>query len=359
MNRVAFARLVVAIVSLAAALTAVLQLEGERSDVSLDHVILGDTPATIFRGPDAAEPLIVVSHGFAGSRQMMHPISLALAKVGATVVAFDYHGHGRHDRPMSPEIETLTGATEDLIQQTARVGGEARTLTGLGPAALVGHSMATDIIVRSAERLSDITSVIAISMYSEAVTATHPERLLVISGESEERLREIALEAVAQIAPSAEGQTVTAGDVSRRAVYAPGVGHVGVLWSAVTSAEIGAWLGMAVTPPPIGMWLTVLLVATVALFWPIASLLPQRPAVEAPSLKLAILASAAGAVAGAMAALTGLSLMGLSGFGGLALTLAISGAVMLFVLRVKPTFALSDALPAALLILWGLGTGFK
>lgn len=355
MTRIVMFRLVFAALAVVLAITAVLRLEGARNGLSIESVILGETPTTLFRGPDAAEPLVIVSHGFAGSRQMMHPVSIALAQAGATVVVFDYHGHGRHIRPMSPEIEVLTGATEDLIQQTVRVVEEAQALTGLGTTALIGHSMATDIIVRSAQRLTDINSIIAISMYSEAVTEVHPKKLLIISGENEGRLREIAIKAVAQVSPGVEGETVAAGDVSRRAVYAPSAGHVGVLWSDITSTEIGAWLGVEVTPQPIGLWLKVLLGSIIALFWPIASLLPQRSMADGPSLKQAIIASSAAAFAGALAALTGLSLIGLSGFGGLTLALAISGGTMLIVLKIKPQISLSDALPAALLIVWGLG----
>ncbi|MEM1300882.1 MAG: alpha/beta fold hydrolase [Pseudomonadota bacterium] len=182
--------ILVTVAAAAIAVLAVIRLEAARGGVEIEHRHLGETPVTVYRGDISSGSLVVVSHGFAGSRQMMESISLTLANSGHTVVAFDYLGHGRHSRPMSPDIRSLTGTTEDLVRQTLDVVERARGLIDADEVALIGHSMATDVVIRAAERLPGVDEVVAISMYSEAVTSQHPKRLLVVSGEHETRLRE-------------------------------------------------------------------------------------------------------------------------------------------------------------------------
>jgi hypothetical protein len=145
--------------------------------------------------------------------------------------------------------------------------------------------MATDIIARAAHADGAVDAVVGVSMFSEAVTAEQPARLLVISGQWEARLRAAALTMARLVDPAAvEGTTVTSGDVARRVVVAPGVEHVGVLYSATGLREARDWLdatfgqagaGPVVTP---GLWILALLVGIVVLFRPLARLLPVGPA---------------------------------------------------------------------------------
>lgn len=139
-------------IALAVAVLSVIKLESVRASVETEDVMFGQTPATIYQPDNASDLLVVMSHGFAGSRQMMEALSLSLARAGHSVVAFDYLGHGRHATPLSPEVETVTGTTEDLVRQTLEVIEAAKARSGLRRVALVGHSMATDVIVRAAER---------------------------------------------------------------------------------------------------------------------------------------------------------------------------------------------------------------
>ncbi|MEO0939105.1 MAG: alpha/beta fold hydrolase [Pseudomonadota bacterium] len=321
-----------------------LVLERMRAEGAPRVEMRGDTPVTLY-GDGSSGQAVLVSHGFAGSRQMMEAISLTLARAGHEVVAFDYPGHGRHGGLLSPDVTRITGTTQDLVDQTLDLAPE-------GPLALVGHSMATDVVIRAARELEDVQGVVAISMYSEAVTAALPERLLIISGAQEGRLREVALEAGALVGPVTEGATVTDGTVARRVVVAPLVGHAGVLWSGVTSAEIAAWLGPEVAPVRTGPWIGGLLASVVAAFWALAGFLPAGAVPEGQSLRRASAASAAGAVAAGAAGLTALPLLGVAGFGGLALSLGAFGAVGLAILR--PGLPRGGWLAGAALGLWGL-----
>lgn len=345
----------ITLVSLAIAICSIYKLESARVPVEIERVLLDDTPSEFYSASRKVDTLVVVSHGFGGSRQMMQAISLTLARAGYTIVAFDFIGHGRHAKQLSPAIETLTGTTEDLVKQTLDVVEKARTRTGLKRVAFVGHSMATDVVVRAAQRLQSVDSVVAISMYSEAVTKTHPERLLAVSGAFESRLRDVALNAVAQVGPAREGETVVSGDISRRAISVPWVGHVGVLWSPNTLTEITAWLGSKATPAVTGNWILALLFSILILFRSLARLLPVADKQHRPSIGRALLAASIAAIgAGAMAS-SGLPLIGLAGFGALALAFGLWGVLVLLILRVFPRFSGTDLFAGLLLITWGIG----
>ena len=146
--------------------------------------------------------------------------------------------------------------------------------------------MATDIILRAANAEAQsgqpITAVVAISMFSQAVTAQMPPRLLVISGEWESGLRQAALTTLRTVQPEArENQTVTSAGVIRRDVVAPQVEHVSVLYSptAIGAARAGldAAFGRTSTTPIAapGPWILALLFGIVALLRSVVLLLPQ------------------------------------------------------------------------------------
>ena len=94
--------------------------------------------------------MIVIAHGFAGSQQLMQPFAVTFARAGYIAVTFDFLGHGRNPRPLGGSITEIDGATRSLAAQTAEVVAFARTL-GDGRVAILGHSMASDIVVRVAQ----------------------------------------------------------------------------------------------------------------------------------------------------------------------------------------------------------------
>ena len=273
------------IVAAALIALALWQLEAARAGLAIAPLRAGETPATVYRQPGTGGPLVVIAHGFAGSRQLMEAFALTLARAGYTAVSFDFQGHGRNPVPMSGDLTEIEGATRRLVAETAAVIDAARDrLNASGPVALLGHSMATDIVVRQTTADPRITAVVAVSMYSEAVTAELPKRLLVITGAWEPGLRRVALDALRRVDPQAEeGETVAgpAGDVRRRAVVAPMVEHVGVLYSTTSLREARAWIDAAhgrESSGPVaatGGWIALLLGALLLLAWPLSALLPE------------------------------------------------------------------------------------
>ncbi len=289
-------RLVVLVLAVLGALLSALQLERVRGGVERATLAgTGTTPATVWRRPGAdPAPVVLIAHGFAGSRQLMEGFALTLADAGYIAVSFDYEGHGRNPVPMSGDVTRIDGTTERLIAEGKRVADATLALPGAdGRLALVGHSMASDIVVRQALRDPRVSATVAVSMFSEAVTETAPRNLLIVVGEWE---RFLAAEAVRALrladADARLGQTLgdPAQGMGRRGVLAPAVEHVGVLYSATTLRETRAWLDTTFARPagegpvPVrGGWIALLLVSVVALAWPLAGLLRgMRGGAEVP-----------------------------------------------------------------------------
>jgi hypothetical protein len=302
-------RLLVAIVGSLAVGLAVWQLERARLDLRIDHVSVGSTPVTIYQRPNVTSaPAIIITHGFAGSRQLMEAYALTLARAGFIAVSFDFEGHGRNPTPMSGDVTRIDGTTQKLMDEIGRVTDFARGLPNTdGRIALLGHSMASDIIVRQANADGRVQAVVAISMFSQAVTPTQPRNLLAITGEWEGFLREEAMKTARMVDPDAkEGETVGRFEngTARRVVVAPSVEHVAVLYSPTALREARDWLEQVFgrsgsntvqsetpvmdTPGPAstGPWIVLLLAGIVALAWPAASLLPTGE--PAPSSQVSV-----------------------------------------------------------------------
>lgn len=291
------ARRAVLVVALVLAALSVAMLERGRGGVTATPLAVGTTPATVWSLPGAGPaPVVIIAHGFAGSRQLMDSFALALAQAGYIAVSYDLQGHGRNPVPMSGDVTQIEGTTLVLMDELARVTDAALASPGAdGRVALLGHSMASDIVVRQAIRDPRVAATVAVSMFSLAVTADQPQNLLVIAGAGEGMLAAEALRALQLTDPAATlGQTV--GDpgqgLARRAVTAPRVEHVGVLYAPVSLRESRAWLDASfgrtsdATLHPRGGWIALLLVSTVALGWPLAGL-AQRLRAPAPPLRLA------------------------------------------------------------------------
>ena len=265
------------------------QLEAPRVGLDISHDSVGTTPVTVYAPSGEPGPTIVIAHGFAGSRQIMSTYSLHLAQAGYRVVAFDFEGHGTNPVPMSGDVTSVDGTTRKLVDETKRgIAWSAKDTSQ--PIGLLGHSMATDILIRAANEAEEaIGPIVALSAFSGAVSATQPPDLLLISGEWEQRLRDFGLDAVQMIDPGAgEGTLVQAPGIRRQAIVAPAVEHVGILYSHTAQREALDWFNAAyardqVVPPlSIGPWLLVLLGALVALAGQGVRYLPLRPFSHVP-----------------------------------------------------------------------------
>ena len=361
----AFWRRALLLLGLAIAALSIWQLESARSGLVIETLTAAETPVTRAALPDADGPLVIVTHGFAGSRQMMQGYALPLARAGYRVWSFDFQGHGRNPNPMTGDVTVIEGTTMRLVTQTRDVVASAREAEGwTGPVALLGHSMATDIIIRAAAADPGIGPIVALSAFSQAVTPDFPADMLLISGQGEPALRAFALRALQMVYPLAEeGQTVTTDGVRRAAIVAPGVEHVGILFSRTGQAAALDWIDTAygrdsaVTPPATGGWLAALLAAIVALAWPLSRRLPKRavvlPQISRGQFALAVLVPAL--LSPVLAVALGFKALPVLVADHLAVHLLIFGALQLAILwRVGLRPGPVAPLATVALLLWGL-----
>ncbi|MEO0676829.1 MAG: alpha/beta fold hydrolase [Pseudomonadota bacterium] len=346
-------RLAVLVLGLALALFSLWQIEGKRPSAEVTRTTLGTTPITEWR---VADPIatIVVAHGFAGSRPLMNAFSWTLASAGYDVVAFDFEGHGTNPVPMQGDVNAIEGVTARLVSETRAVMDYAG-----GTPALLGHSMATDIIIRAAEG-RETGPIVAVSPFSGAVTAEHPENLLLIAGEWEGRLIEFGQEAIQQIDSTAtEGELVG----GRMALVAPNVEHVGILFSPFTLTASLAWIddfyGIDRATAPlatIGYPVLILLAALMLLWRPISGLLPEAPRAEAVPRKALLWCVAFQAFTPIAVYWIEFTVLPVLVADYLALHLGFAGFMQILILRhFGVPFGRLAILPAAALVAWGLG----
>ena len=120
-----------------------------------------------------------------------------------------------------------------------------------GRVALLGHSMASDIVVRYAQTHPESLATIGVSLFSPGVTADSPRNLLVIDGALEPAmLTDEGYRIAGMAAGGPARQRVTYGDLRRRhrpagRRWRDGVEHIGVLYSRDSLAEAVDWLDAA------------------------------------------------------------------------------------------------------------------
>lgn len=276
-----------ALIGVLAVTAALMNLREARSGVVAERVTVDQIPATIYREPGTGRaPVVVIAHGFAGSETLMHSFAYTLARNGLIAITFDFAGHGRNPQPLTGNITEVDGATRTLVAETGKVLAYARTL-GDGRVALLGHSMASDIIVRTAARNPDVAATVAVSMFSPAVTRDAPKNLLIVVGDWEGMLKEEALRAAGLVSSPEEPKPgVTYGNfadgTARRAYFSSYAEHVGVLYRPESLLETQRWLDQAfgvtradgIVVAERGRWIALLFVGLALLVKPLTLLLP-------------------------------------------------------------------------------------
>ena len=128
------ARLCTALLAAAAIVIALIELKSASASVSVTHMSIGGTPATLYRpaSPVAPGPAVLIAHGFAGSQQLMQSFALAFARNGYAALTFDFPGHGQNPSPLTGSITDPDGATRTLLEAmkplatVARASGDGR-----------------------------------------------------------------------------------------------------------------------------------------------------------------------------------------------------------------------------------------
>ncbi|MGQ0620119.1 MAG: alpha/beta hydrolase [Panacagrimonas sp.] len=274
----------IAIAALTVIVLAWWQLEGLSKGLFVVHEKWGTTPVTVFRMRDTAPaPVIVVAHGFAGSQQLMQPFATTLARNGYVAVSFDFPGHGRNPVPLSGGLADANAMQRDLLETLDQVTRRARGLPGSdGRLAVLGHSMAADIVVRHAHADPAVQATVAVSLFFPNPEAFHPPNLLIVDGALEPAM--MIEQGYKMVGGKAEAQ-VTYGSFAdgsaRRLALARGVEHIGVLYSRDSMRETLSWLDQAFGRSgggfldARGVWLGLLFLGLIALARPLIEWLPR------------------------------------------------------------------------------------
>jgi alpha/beta superfamily hydrolase len=269
------------------------QLAGATAGLTVTRATVGATPVTLFApSTGGPAPAVVIAHGFAGSQQLMQPFAVTLARNGYVAVTFDFPGHGRNRAPLPGGLAEREARTQALLQALDAVAAFARARPEAdGRLALVGHSMASDIVVRYAAAHPEVAATVAVSLFlSGDVAADRPRNLLVIDGALEPAvLRDEGRRVVGVAAGGRAVEGTTYGSftdgTARRLAFAAGVEHIGVLYSRESLSEALAWMGGTFGGPGVGFidargpWLGLLYLGLIALGRPLAQLLPRVAAV--------------------------------------------------------------------------------
>ncbi|MGM0677762.1 alpha/beta hydrolase [Ectothiorhodospira marina] len=285
------ARGLTALLATLAIAVALWQLMSAPQGLQITHERVEGVPITVFN-PVTTEPrpVAVIAHGFTGSRQMMQPLAITLARQGYLAITLDFPGHGANPKPFVPDIMDLERRRQLLGGALEHVVDHARAHPASdGRITLMGHSMAGDIMLNHGQQHpGQVRSMVLISPFiAEDTRMEGLDNLLFIFGELEPAaLREPALPAfephdTAQVQPGMTYGDFTQGH-ARRLVIAEGAEHMGIIHARQTLLEALAWME-GVDPSELdapfvdarGPWLGLLFLGIIALAWPLMRALPR------------------------------------------------------------------------------------
>ena len=258
-----------------------------RSGVRVETQLANETPVIMFT-PDKirSDILVFVAHGFAGSATLMQSIALSVAKTGHRTFTFDFLGHGRHSLPYSGDIMTEKGATRLFVRQTNEVVNYYLKKEKISKAVIIGHSMASDLILRTARLNSNIIGTIGISTYSDMIGRNKPRNVLIVNGMWEPSLRNKAIEIINSIGVENPQEDTLYGsfhDGSARMITSiSSTDHVGILYSNKTQQVINNWINQIIgeklelVTGDIGIWILLLLSSLFCLFLVFVQNLPNK-----------------------------------------------------------------------------------
>ena len=216
----------------------------------------------------------------------MRPIAVALAEAGYLTVRFDFLGHGRHPLPYSGDITTIEGATQKFVNQTNLIVSHYLSEYNPSFSMIIGHSMASDIIIRSASLSPSLNSAVAISAYTDALKAKEPKNVLILNGQWEPQLRSKSLKVLQNIGIENPNEGRTYGsredNTIRKVDFIKNADHVGVLYSVRTQKELVDWINLIkqdtqiLISNNIGIWTGILFFSIFFLVILLTNFLPQK-----------------------------------------------------------------------------------
>lgn len=279
---------ILTVIALLAIAVGLWQLLAARHGLEVTATQANGVPVTVYPSQTTEPaPVVVIAHGFAGSQQLMQPFAVTLARNGYMAITFDFPGHGRNPSPLPGGLLNYEQRTQSLLAALEQVIGFATKWPGSdGRLALLGHSMAADVLMRYAAEHPEVAATVAVSPYIHETAMESIDNLLIIYGALEPvELREMGEQLVAAKVGMPTELGVTYGAFAegsaRRVTLAAGVEHIGVLYAEDSLRESLEWLNQTFQRSgegfidARGLWLALLLLGVVLLARPLSRLLPQ------------------------------------------------------------------------------------
>ena len=218
---------------------AIWQLFAVTAGLEVTTLSAGQVPITVMSQRDngkALRPIVLIGHGFSGSRELMWGFALELAHAGYTTVAWDFDGHAANPVPLAYGSDD-----RDLLANAMAVLHEV-IRNGLGDPerfAILGHSMGSGVALRFGQELPETAATIAVSPVGQAVTPQLPRNLLLMAGSLEAPFVRNAQERLSEAGgPGGDAASGTA----RALRIVPGVEHISILFSPTAHDAARGWL---------------------------------------------------------------------------------------------------------------------
>ena len=244
------------------------------------------TPTFLTHKEKTTSVLVIIAHGFGGSSNFMKSLSNSIATAGHRTVRFDLLGHGINPVAFSGDVSNSEGPSVQFINQLNSVIDFYKIKFSPSHIVLVGHSMATDIIIRTAASRRDITSLIALSAYTNEKLTEKIPNILVLNGEWENNLvkktKELFISSGIKNPELNKIYNEPKTNFLRKMSSIKNSEHVGILYMPNTQKEIGQWfveLGLSELPHKInhiGLLLVFIILNLFFLFLLILRFFPQK-----------------------------------------------------------------------------------
>lgn len=238
-----------------------------RSPVEVTHLLLAGSAVQRFQ--PAAEPagVVIVAHGFAGSKELMRPWGYALARQGYETYLYDQPGHGDSTSRLQgqfggPQLtENLRAIIDELI-----ASGRAQP----GRIGLVGHSMGGGTVVGTALTDDRVrATVILSSSHRDGLPADRPVNLLALAAERDPGFMVHAVQALARSTNGGNGELGKRygrfeDGTAREADVVEGLNHITIIYDQQVMQRSADWLHAALgttapAPVPPLRWFWVLI----------------------------------------------------------------------------------------------------
>lgn len=232
-------RWVIVIIGSTLFLLSVWQILAASSGLEVIKVNSADPPVTLVSSADGdAEnrPLVLIGHGFAGSRVIMYGFALTFAHAGYNIALWDFEGHGTNSEPMSLDVQR-----DRLVEDAEAVlmGANEHGLAEQGQIAILGHSMGSGVALDFGVRHPETAATVAVSPVRRTVTTTSPKNLLLMAGSQEPAFLRTAEDLLVEAGGA--GGDPTDG-TARQLVVIPGVEHVSILFAPQAHRAARVWL---------------------------------------------------------------------------------------------------------------------